>query len=97
MFKNLERCSIVVDGRFPRFQARYPLFSVPNMEGSIFLITARDDALNEGETLRLVNDHDLKPLYYQLMAERTGVFAWEPEQQGPQVWVIRIRKAASES
>ncbi len=60
-------------------------------------IFARFDALNAGETLRLINDHDPKPLYYQLMAERPGMFAWEPEQQGPEVWVIRIRKTASES
>ncbi len=60
-------------------------------------IFARLDALKAGETLRLVNDHDPKPLYYQLMAERPGVFAWEPEQQGPEVWVIRIRKTLSKS
>lgn len=60
-------------------------------------IFARFDALNPGETLRLINDHDPKPLHYQLMAERPGVFVWEPEQQGPEVWVIRIRKTASET
>ncbi len=60
-------------------------------------IFARLDALKAGETLRLINDHDPKPLYYQLMAERSGMFIWEPEQQGPEVWVIRIRKTASES
>ena len=60
-------------------------------------IFARFDALNAGETLRLINDHDPKPLYYQLMAERPGMFVWEPEQQGPEVWVIRIRKTAAES
>lgn len=60
-------------------------------------IFARLDALQAGESLRLINDHDPKPLYYQLMAERSGMLAWEPEQQGPEVWVIRIRKTASES
>ncbi len=60
-------------------------------------IFARFDALPPGETLRLINDHDPKPLYYQLMAERPGMFVWEPEQQGPEVWVIRIRKTVSES
>lgn len=59
-------------------------------------IFARFDALTPGETLRLINDHDPKPLYYQLMAERSGLFAWEPEQQGPDIRVIRIRKTASE-
>ncbi len=60
-------------------------------------IFARFDALAPGETLRLINDHDPKPLYYQLMAERSGLFTWEPEQQGPEVWVIRIRKTAVRS
>ncbi len=60
-------------------------------------IFARFDALAPGETLRLINDHDPKPLYYQLMAERSGMFIWEPEQQGPEDWVIRIRKTAVQS
>lgn len=60
------------------------------------LIFARLDALQVGETLRLVNDHDPKPLRYQLMAEKPDMFAWEPEEQGPEQWVIRIRKTASE-
>lgn len=59
------------------------------------LIFARLDALNVGETLHLVNDHDPKPLRYQLMAEYPDMFAWEPEEQGPEKWVIRIRKIAS--
>lgn len=60
------------------------------------LIFAHLDALQVGETLRLVNDHDPKPLRYQLMAERPDMFAWEPEEQGPEQWVIRIRKIAAE-
>ena len=60
------------------------------------LIFTRLDALQVGETLRLVNDHDPKPLRYQLMAERPDMFAWEPEEQGPEQWVIRIRKIAAE-
>jgi uncharacterized protein (DUF2249 family) len=60
------------------------------------LIFARLDALNVGDTLRLINDHDPKPLKYQLLAERPDMFQWEPEQQGPEEWIIRIRKVASE-
>jgi uncharacterized protein (DUF2249 family) len=60
-------------------------------------IFARFDALNPGETLRLINDHDPKPLYYQLMAERPDMFNWEPEQQGPEVWIMRIRKTAADA
>ena len=60
------------------------------------LIFARLDALKVGETLRLVNDHDPKPLRYQLMAEQPDMFSWEPEEQGPERWAILIRKVAAE-
>lgn len=60
------------------------------------LIFDRLDALQVGETLLLVNDHDPRPLRYQLMAEKPDMFTWEPEEQGPERWVIRIRKTAAE-
>jgi uncharacterized protein (DUF2249 family) len=59
-------------------------------------ILAHFDALNLGETLRLINDNNPRQLHFQLIIERPGMFEWEPERQGPEVWVIRIRKTASE-
>ncbi len=47
-------------------------------------------ALEPGESFELVNDHDPKPLYYQLAAEQPGRFEWEPLEQGPETWRIRI-------
>ena len=47
-------------------------------------------ALEPGSSFVLVNDHDPKPLYYQLAAEHTGEFAWEPLEEGPETWRIRI-------
>jgi uncharacterized protein (DUF2249 family) len=52
--------------------------------------------LKTGETLRLVNDHDPKPLYYQLMAERAGQAGWEYLEDGPEVWQVRITRLAGE-
>jgi uncharacterized protein (DUF2249 family) len=53
-------------------------------------------ALAPGEAFELVNDHDPKPLYYQLAAEHTGEFTWRPVEQGPEVWRVHIgRQAAS--
>jgi len=49
-------------------------------------------SLAPGEAMRLVNDHDPKPLYYQFAAELTGQFDWEYEEQGPAVWKVRITK-----
>lgn len=56
------------------------------------LIFAQLDSLHVGDTLRLVNDHDPKPLRYQLMAEYPDMFKWEPEKEGPEEWVIHISK-----
>lgn len=56
------------------------------------LIFSQLDSLHVGDTLRLINDHDPKPLHYQLQAERPDMFEWEPEKQGPEEWIIHIRK-----
>jgi regulator of cell morphogenesis and NO signaling len=58
-------------------------------------IFARFDLLQEGESLILHNDHDPKPLYYQLLGERGDIFTWEYLEQGPESWKIRISKKNS--
>ncbi len=55
-------------------------------------IFARFDDLEEGESLIIHNDHDPKPLYYQLLGERGNIFKWEYLEEGPQWWKIRISK-----
>lgn len=55
-------------------------------------IFVRFDELVEGESLTLHNDHDPKPLYYQLLGERGNIFAWEYLEQGPEWWKVRITK-----
>ena len=50
------------------------------------------DSLASGQTLTLVNDHDPRPLRYQLMAERPDTFDWEYQEQGPQVWRVNIKR-----
>jgi uncharacterized protein (DUF2249 family) len=52
------------------------------------------DALAAGTSMRLVNDHDPKPLYYQLMAERSGKVEWEYLEEGPETWQVRITSVA---
>lgn len=59
---------------------------------TIFL---RFDALEEGESLTIHNDHDPKPLYYQLLGERGNIFTWEYLEQGPEWWKVRISKKIS--
>lgn len=55
-------------------------------------IFVRYDELNEGESLIIHNDHDPKPLYYQLLGERGNVFTWDYLEEGPEWWKVRIRK-----
>lgn len=48
--------------------------------------------LKSGEKMELINDHDPKPLYYQMSAEMAGQFEWEYLEEGPEVWRVSIKK-----
>lgn len=50
------------------------------------------NALKPGQTLRLTNDHNPKPLRYQFEAEQKGLFEWTSEQEGPKDWIFAIRR-----
>lgn len=50
------------------------------------------NGLKEGETLRIINDHDPKPLHYQFEAELNGKYGWQYEKQGPKDWIVKIKK-----
>ena len=58
-------------------------------------IFVRFDALREGATLTIHNDHDPKPLYYQLLGERGNIFTWEYISEGPEWWIVNITKRIS--
>jgi uncharacterized protein (DUF2249 family) len=50
------------------------------------------DELAPGASFILVNDHDPKPLYYQLEAEHPKAFSWTYLEKGPAVWRVEIGK-----
>jgi regulator of cell morphogenesis and NO signaling len=50
------------------------------------------DSILPGGSFVIVNDHDPKPLYYQLLAERGQIFSWEYLEAGPEVWRVKIEK-----
>ncbi len=50
------------------------------------------DGLASGQAMVLINDHDPRPLRYQLMAERPESFDWLYEAEGPEVWRVRISR-----
>lgn len=54
------------------------------------------EALESGETLELVNDHDPKPLFYEMRAEVDSFDAdgYEVERRGPTEFVASLPKHA---
>lgn len=56
------------------------------------LIFSTFRALAAGQVMELVNDHDPRPLYYQLQAEMPGTFTWETLEQGPDSWRVAITR-----
>jgi len=50
------------------------------------------DKLTGGESFVIHNDHDPKPLYYQMVAERGQTFDWEYILEGPDFWEVKISK-----
>lgn len=48
--------------------------------------------IKAGEAFEFVNDHDPKPLYYQMEAESKEPFRWEYLEKGPDEWKVRVIK-----
>jgi len=76
--------------------------AAPEIRIDVREITPRDrhplifqtfDDLPAGGSMLLVNDHDPKPLHYQLKAEREDVLGgWDYLESGPDVWQVCISK-----
>lgn len=58
------------------------------------LIVDQFEALGNGESFVLINDHNPKPLFYQFQAELTDQFSWEYLEEGPTTWRVRIGRKA---
>jgi regulator of cell morphogenesis and NO signaling len=63
-----------------------------NKHATIF---QRFHALKPGENLIIHNDHDPKPLYYQMKEELGDIFHWDYLQEGPDWWKIRLTPQTS--
>jgi uncharacterized protein (DUF2249 family) len=48
--------------------------------------------LKQGEKMELINDHDPRPLHYQMLAEYPDQFEWEYLEQGPEIWRVSLEK-----
>ncbi len=50
------------------------------------------EELTSGEAFIFINDHDPKPLYYQIEAESSEPFKWEYLELGPEEWKVKVSK-----
>lgn len=50
------------------------------------------DQLSPGEELVLINDHEPKPLRYQIQANQPDCFEWDPRETATHEWTVRIRR-----
>lgn len=55
------------------------------------------EALPVGGVLKLIVDHDPKPLFYEFRAERGGEFRWDALERGPVRWSVDITRVAASS
>jgi regulator of cell morphogenesis and NO signaling len=58
------------------------------------LILGTFEKLSAGESFRISNDHNPKPLYYEMREQWGEAVAWEYLQNGPETWEVRIGKKA---
>jgi uncharacterized protein (DUF2249 family) len=54
------------------------------------------EELKPGEAFVFINDHDPKPLYYQMEAENDVAFKWEYLMSLPQEWQVKVMKLEEE-
>ncbi len=59
------------------------------------LIFGRFDALQPGQSLQLVNDHDPQPLRHQFDDRAPAQFEWSALESGPAVWRVQITRTAA--
>jgi uncharacterized protein (DUF2249 family) len=55
-------------------------------------VRERLEGLRTGQTLRIINDHDPRPLRYELDDVYPGAFAWTYVESGPHLWRVDIAK-----
>src|ERR1700761_3272934 len=59
-------------------------------------ISGKFDTLKPGNSFVIHNDHDPKPLYYQLLAEKGQTLFWDYLHNGPKEWKVKITRRAGE-
>ncbi|MBT9596546.1 MAG: DUF2249 domain-containing protein [Vitreoscilla sp.] len=55
------------------------------------------DALQPGQSMQLVNDHDPQPLRFQLDDRAFGQFEWASLESGPHAWRVQITRVGAKA
>lgn len=55
-------------------------------------IHARLNELAQGDTLTILNDHDPRPLRFELENDFPGRYAWNYQESGPETWRVDIKR-----
>lgn len=50
------------------------------------------DALAVGESLIIFNDHDPRPLRFEIEGDHPGRYGWAYIEQGPETWRVEIKR-----
>jgi uncharacterized protein (DUF2249 family) len=76
----------------PKTEQELELRTLPHSERHA-LIFRTYDGLDEGDAFVIINDHDPKPLSYQMAAlYGEEAFSWEYLEEGPDAWKVHIGK-----
>jgi uncharacterized protein (DUF2249 family) len=60
-------------------------------------IFSRFAALQPGQSLQILNDHNPQPLRYQFEDRCSGQFDWTALESGPTVWHVQITRTANQA
>ena len=58
------------------------------------MIFSRFDALQPGQYMQILNDHNPQPLRHQFEERCSGQFEWTALENGPTVWHVQIARTA---
>ena len=66
--------------------------TLPHGEKRLETIIEIWNSLEPGDILKILNDHDPKPLNHHFATHQPGKYQWEHKQEGPVEWIVKITR-----
>lgn len=63
-----------------------------SVDHQLACVLKRFEALGAGDALRVVTDRNPRAWHAALLGDARWHAEWQPERQGPDVWVVRVEK-----